>query len=99
MILETFEPSIVSLNDIYVYINPTSNLELLETLSNKAKKVTIEVKGKNEKLMKKEFHSNFQSVTEHLKIIAIILPLQMVNIFSNIKSLDLIVVDIFREIT
>ena len=99
MIVETFEPSLFSLNDIDVGINSTSNLELLETLSNKAKKVTIRVEGKNEKLMKKEFHSNFQSVTEHLKIIAIILPLQMVNIFSNIKSLDLIVVDIFREIT
>jgi hypothetical protein len=83
VILETFEPSIVSLNGIYVEITPTSNLELLENLSNKAKKVKIEVAG-NEKLMKKEFHSNFQSVTEHLTIIAnseTILPLQMVNIF------------------
>jgi hypothetical protein len=58
VILETFEPSLV-LNDISVKINPTSNLELLETLSNKAKKVTILVEGKNEKLMKKEFHANF----------------------------------------
>ena len=59
VILETFEPSLVSLNYINVEINPTSNLELLETLSNKAKKVTILVEGKNEKLMKKEFHANF----------------------------------------
>ena len=83
MILETFEPSLVSLNDIKVEITPTSNLELLETLSNKANKVTIGVEGKNEKLMKEEFHSNFQSVTEHLTIIEsrVILPLQMVNIF------------------
>ena len=85
MILETFEPSLVSLNDFYVFINPTSNLELLETLSNKAKKVRIWVKEKNEKLMKEEFHSNFQSVTEHLAISAannwIFLPFQMVNIF------------------
>ena len=84
MILETFEPSLFSLNDIYVFINRTSNLELLETLSYKAKMVKIEVEGKNEKLMEKEFHSNFQSVTEHLTINAnseIILPLQMVNIF------------------
>ena len=83
MILETFEPSLVSLNDIKVYINSTSNLELLETLSNKAKKVTIDVEGKNEKLMK-EYHANFQSVTEHLTISVnreIILPLEMVNIF------------------
>ena len=72
------------MNDISVKINRTSNLELLETLSNKAKKVTITVKGKNEKLMKEEFHANFQSVTESLKIsasIEIIYPLQMVNIF------------------
>ena len=83
VILGTFEPSLFSLNDIDVGINRTSNLELLETLSNKAKKVTIWVRG-NEKLMKKEFHSNFQSVTEHLTISSnreIILPLQMVNIF------------------
>ena len=101
MILETFEPSLVSLNDIDVEINPTSNLELLETLSNKAKKVTIWVEGKNEKLMKEEFHPKFQSVTESLTIIPngeIILPLQMVNIFLNIKSLDLIIVNI-QEIT
>jgi hypothetical protein len=72
------------LNVIYVEITPTSNLELLETLSNKAKKVTITVRYENEKLMKEEFHSNFQSVTDHLTISAwlgIILPLQMVNIF------------------
>jgi hypothetical protein len=84
VIEETFEPSLVSLNDIDVFINPTSNLELLETLSNKAKKVTIGVVDENKKLMKEEFHSNFQSVTEHLTIIPneeIILPLQMVNIF------------------
>ena len=83
MILETFEPSLVSLNDIDVRVTPTSNLELLETLSNKANKVTIEVEVKNEKLMEKEFHSNFQSVTEHLTIGSNveILPLQMVNIF------------------
>ena len=56
------------MNDIEVEINPTSNLELLETLSNKAKEVTIRVEGKNEKLMKEEFHANFQSVTEHLTI-------------------------------
>jgi hypothetical protein len=83
VILETFEPSLVSLNDIDVFINPTSNLELLETLSNKAKKVTIYVGEENKKLMK-EYHANFQSVTEHLTINAnseIILPLQMVNIF------------------
>ena len=75
MILETFEPSLV-LNDISVKINPTSNLELLETLSNKAKKVTIYVGEVNKKLMK-EYHANFQSVTEHLTISAsnIILPL------------------------
>jgi hypothetical protein len=79
VILETFEPSLVSLNDIFVEINPTSNLELLETLSNKAKKVTIDVG--NEKLMKEEFHSNFQSVTEHLAISSYDIPLQMVNIF------------------
>ena len=80
----------------------SSNLELLETLSNKAKKVTIWVEGKNKKLMKKEYHANFQSVTKHLTISArlgIILPLQMVNIFSNIKSLDLMNVDNFQEIT
>ena len=59
MILEIFEPSLISMNDIQIVINPTSNLELLETLSNKAKKVTILVEGKNEKLMKKEFHANF----------------------------------------
>ena len=84
MILETFEPSLVSLNDIDVEINPTTNLELLETLSNKANKVKIRLIGKNKKLMKEEFHSNFQSVTEHLTISAwreIILPLEMVNIF------------------
>jgi hypothetical protein len=82
VILETFEPSLVSLNDIYVKIAPTSNLELLETLSNKAKKVTISLEGKNEKLMKEEFHSNFQSVTESLKIESVYeIPLQMVNIF------------------
>jgi hypothetical protein len=83
VILETFEPSLVSLNDIDVYINRTSNLELLETLSNKAKKVTIEVREEKKKLMKEEFHSNFQSVTEHLTIGSNgeILPLQMVNIF------------------
>ena len=99
MILETFEPSLVSLNDIDVRVTPTSNLELLETLSNKAKKVKIRVEGKNEKLMK-EYHANFQSVTEHLTIFArrVILPLQMVNIFLNIKSLDLIIVNI-QEIT
>ena len=84
MILETFEPSLVSLNDIHLNINPTSNLELLETLSNKAKMVKFDVREENEKLMKKEFHANFQSVTESLKIsasIEIIYPLQMVNIF------------------
>ena len=82
MILETFEPSLVSLNDIYVEINPTSNLELLETLSNKAKWVTIRVEEVNKKLMKKEFHSNFQSVTDHLTIESYFeIPLQMVNIF------------------
>jgi hypothetical protein len=82
VILETFEPSLVSLNDIYVRITPTSNLELLESLSNKAKKVTIVVRGNNEKLMKKEFHSNFQSVTEHLTIFSDSeIPLQTVNIF------------------
>jgi hypothetical protein len=43
VILETFEPSLVSLNDIFIDITPTSNLELLETLSNKAKMVKIEV--------------------------------------------------------
>ena len=81
MILETFEPSLVSLNDIDVFINPTSNLELLETLSNKAKKVKIDVRG-NEKLMKKEFYANFQSVTKHLTINSQSeIPLQMVNIF------------------
>ena len=82
MILETFEPSLVSLNDIKVYINSTSNLELLETLSNKSKKVRIEVTG-NDNFLIEEFHSNFQSVTEHLTIIEsrVILPLQMVNIF------------------
>jgi hypothetical protein len=81
VILETFEPSLVSLNDIYVEINPTSNLELLETLSNKAKKVTIDVERKNEKLMK-EYHANFQSVTEHLTIASYFeIPLEMVNIF------------------
>ena len=57
--METFEPSLVSLNDIYVEINPTSNLELLETLSKKAKKVKIVVRGKNEKLMKEEYHAKF----------------------------------------
>ena len=82
MILETFEPSLVSLNDIYVFINPTSNLELLETLSNKAKKVEIEVEEENKKLMKEEFHSNFQSVTEHLRIYSYFEnPIQMFNIF------------------
>ena len=81
MILETFEPSLVSLNDINVRINPTSNLELLETLSNKAKKVTIDVREENKKLMKEKFHSNFQSVTEHLAIISMEIPLEMVNIF------------------
>jgi hypothetical protein len=81
VILETFEPSLVSLNDIDVGIYPTSNLELLETLSNKAKKVKINVEGKNEKLMKKEYHSNFQSVTEHLAISSYDIPLEMVNIF------------------
>ena len=77
MILETFEPSLVSLNDIDVEITPSSNLELLETLSNKAKKVKILLQEENKKLMKEEFHSNFQSVTEHLAISAsnIILPL------------------------
>jgi hypothetical protein len=102
VILETFEPSLFSLNDIDVRINPTSNLELLETLSNKAKKVTIEVREENKKLTKEEFHANFQSVTEHLTIIAwseIILPLQMVNIFLNIKSLDLMRVNNFQKIT
>ena len=52
--------------------------------------------------MKEEFHSNFQSVTEHLTIIPngeIILPLQMLNIFLNIKSLDLMHVRNFQEIT
>jgi hypothetical protein len=84
VILETFEPSIVSLNDIYVEITPTSNLELLETLSNKAKKVRIGLREENEKLMKEEFHANFQSVTDHLTISAwreIILTLQTVSIF------------------
>jgi hypothetical protein len=81
VILETFEPSLVSLNYIDVFINPTSNLELLETLSNKAKKVTIWVGEENKKLMKKEFHSNFQSVTEHLRIGSVKISLQMVNIF------------------
>jgi hypothetical protein len=80
VILETFEPSIVSLNGIYVTINLTSNLELLETLSNKAKKVTIWVEEEKKLLMKEEFHSNFQSVTEHLTI-KVILPLEMVSIF------------------
>jgi hypothetical protein len=72
------------MNDIQIEINPTSNLELLETLSNKAKKVTIGVVEEKKKLMKEKFHSNFQSVTEHLTINVksdIILPLQMVNIF------------------
>jgi hypothetical protein len=82
VILETFEPSLVSLNDIKFRINPTSNLELLETLSNKANKVTIWVQEVNKKLMKEEFHSNFQSVTEHLTIYSHSeIPLQMVNIF------------------
>ena len=83
MILKTFKPSLFSLNDIDVRINPTSNLELLETLSNKAKKARIYVGEENKKLMK-EYHANFQSVTEHLTIKAnrlIILPLEMVNIF------------------
>ena len=80
--METFEPSIVSLNDINVEIFPNSNLELLETLSNKAKKVTIGFVEENKKLMKEEFHSNFQSVTEHLTIYSHSeIPLQMVNIF------------------
>jgi hypothetical protein len=82
VILETLEPSLVSLNDIRVLIYPTSNLELLETLSNKAKKVRIRVEEVNKKLMKEEFHSNFQSVTEHLTISSDSeIPLQMVNIF------------------
>jgi hypothetical protein len=63
------------LNDIDVEITPSSNLELLETLSNKAKKVTIEVVEENKKLMKEEFHSNFQSVTEHLAISSYDIPL------------------------
>lgn len=81
MILETFEPSLVSLNDIDVRILSSSNLELLETLSNKAKKVRIRVEEVNKKLMKEEFHSNFQSVTEHLEISNYGILLQMVNIF------------------
>jgi hypothetical protein len=84
VILGTFEPSLFSLNDIDVGINRTSNLELLETLSNKAKKVKIRVGEENEKLKKEELHANFQSVTETLTISAsfqIIVPLQMVNIF------------------
>ena len=82
MILETFELSLVSLNDIHVRVTPTSNLELLETLSNKAKKVTIEVVEENKKLMKEEYHANFKSVSEHLIIESESeIPLQMVNIF------------------
>ena len=68
------------MNDIDVEITPSSNLELLETLSNKAKKVTIEVVEENKKLLK-EYHANFQSVTEHLAISSYDIPLQMVNIF------------------
>jgi tRNA U38,U39,U40 pseudouridine synthase TruA len=78
VIVETFEPSLVLLNYIHVEINPTSNLEMLETLSNKAKKVTISVRG-NEKLMK-EYHANFQSVTKHLTIYSYS-EIPMVNIF------------------
>ena len=39
----------------------------------------------------KEYHENFQSATDHLRIIAWfkIIPIQMVNIFKNIKKLDL----------
>ena len=82
MILETFEPSLVSLNDIHLNINPTSNLELLETLSNKAKMVKINVREENVNLMKQEYHANFKSVSEHLIIESESeIPLQMVNIF------------------
>jgi hypothetical protein len=49
--------------------------------------------------MKKEFHANFQSVTENLEIPSHEIPLQMLNIFLNIKSLDLMDVDKFQEIT
>jgi hypothetical protein len=56
------------LNDIFVTITSSSNLELLETLSNKAKNVKIWVQEENKKLLKEEFHANFQSVTELLAI-------------------------------
>jgi hypothetical protein len=60
----------------------SSNLELLETLSNKAKMVKFDVREENVKLMKEEYHANFKSVTEHLIIESESeIPLQMVNIF------------------
>jgi hypothetical protein len=87
------------LNDIDVIINSSSNLKLLKTLSNKAKKVKIEVRG-NKKLIKEKFHSNFQSVTEDLRIVSVYeIPLKMVNIFKNIKSLDLQDAPNFQKIT
>ena len=49
----------------------------------------------------KEYHANFQSVTDHLTIAysEFFIPLQMVNIFKNIKSLDLKFAPNFQEIT
>ena len=90
-ILETFEASsIVSFNDIKVKITFYSNLELLEILSKKAKKVTIIVERWNF-LNKIQYPANFQSETDYLTIIALKDPLlsQMVNMFKNIKSLDI----------
>jgi hypothetical protein len=46
--------------------------------------------------------ANFQSVTDHLTIAAyseIIIPLQLVNIFKNIKSLDIMGAFEFQEMT
>ena len=52
--------------------------------------VVVWVEEEKLKFMK-EYQENFQSATDHLRIIAWfqIIPIQMVNIFKNIKKLDL----------